>query len=601
MLRFLIYLILFIVLATGGAVFGVFRYLSREEGLPKLASPSSVRTISSGQIIGFQGANDAHAWLGVPYADAARWRAPRAKVPWTERREALDYGVQCPQLPAVSGSDAGRGYVGAESCLSLNIWAPPYHPQTIPAGADRLPVMVWIHGGGNSIGSGGSELTKIYDGSLMATENNVIVVTVNYRLGPLGWFLHPAIEGTAPTPEDASGNFGTLDLIQALGWVRQNISAFGGDPDNVTIYGESAGGHNVLSLMASPLARGLFHKAIVQSGNLRVYSRDEAENRQWNAQGLDMWGSRKMVARWLVDQGRAGNMETALEMQDAMAPQELSTWLRSLSVTELYSIFDAEFAGMIEMPLIIGDGYVMPAMTTQEIFADPGNYAQVPLMIGSTRDEMRLFMAFHPDYVKLTGGFPTEIRDVSVFHRDAGYATDLWRAQGVDAIAETVSQHQDVYAYRFDADDWRNLGVIDLKELFGAAHAFEIPFMFGYFPNPARLLYPDSMREELELLSGSMMSYWAAFARNGNPSGMNDEGTQWLPWRQQGSGHYLVLDTESDGGIRMAQGIVHLENVKAAFKDDSSFTSPEDRCMSYRNAFWGDLYDPVEYESLGCR
>ena len=602
MLRFFLYSLLAIVLLVGGAVFGVVQYLSPEDEGPKLASPSSTRTISSGRIIGYQSPGGAHAWLGIPYADAARWRAPRPKVPWADRRETLDYGPQCPQLPAVPDSDTGRGYVGEENCLSLNVWAPPHHPDTVSAGEERLPVMVWIHGGGNTIGSSGSEILKAYDGSVMATENEVIVVSVNYRLGPLGWFLHPAIEGTAPTPGDASGNFGTLDLIQALGWVHQNISRFGGDPGNVTIYGESAGGYNVLSLMASPLARGLFHRAIVQSGDLRVYSRDEAMNRKWNSQGRDMWGSRKMVGQWLIDQGRAADMDTALELQDSMDEAELAAWLRSLSVAELYSIFDADFAGMIEMPLILGDGYVIPAMTTAQIFADPNNFSRVPMMIGSNRDEMRLFMAFLPDYVETTGGFPTKIRDVDVFHRDTRYATDFWRAQGVDAIAEAVSLHQDVYAYRFDADDWRNLGFIDFKDLFGAAHVFEIPFIFGYFPEPSRLVFPDSTMDELELLSGSMMSYWAAFAYNGNPAkGMTGEETPWLPWRQQDSGHNMLLDTESDGGIRMTQEIVRLEEVKADFMSDTSFASSEEKCRTYRNVYWGDLYDPYEYESLGCR
>ncbi len=602
MLRFFLYLLLAIIVIIGGAIIGVMQYLSPEEGAIKFASPSSVRTLTSGEIVGYQSSGDAHAWLGVPYADTARWRTPRAKVPWSERKETLDYGAQCPQLPAIPDSDGGRGYVGDENCLTLNVWAPPFHPETVPTGDERLPVMFWIHGGGNTIGSGGSENIEAYDGSVMAADHDVIVVSVNYRLGPLGWFMHPAIEASAPTPEDASGNFGTLDLIEALRWVQQNIAVFGGDPGNITIYGESAGGYNVLSLMASPLANGLFHRAIVQSGDLRIYSRDEAINLKRNALGRDMWGSKKMVARWLIDQGRTSGMDEALEMQDTMDPTELSVWLRSLSVAELYAIFEADFAGMIEMPLLLGDGYVLPAMSTEEIFADPLNYSQVPLMIGSTRDEMRLFMSFHPDYVELTGGFPSKIKDVEAFHRDAAYATNFWRARGVDAIAEAISEHQDVYAYRFDADDWRNLGFIDLKDLFGASHAFEIPFMFGYFPNPSKILYPDSTREDLELLSGSMMSYWAAFAYNGDPGeGLSGEEPDWLPWRQQDSGHYLILDTEMDGGIRMTQDIVRFEDVKADFMSDTSFASTEEKCMAYRNTFWADLYDPVEYESLGCR
>ena len=602
MLRFTGILLLLILLIAGGVVTGVYLYLSPEEEPPRLAEPSSVRTISPGQVIGFRSAHNAHAWLGIPYADADRWRAPRPGAPWSEPRETLDYGVQCPQMPAIADSDAGRGYVGAENCLTLNVWAPPFDPDTVPSGADRLPVMVWIHGGGNTIGSGGSEIINAYDGSAMATGKDVIMVTINYRLGPLGWFLHPAIEGTAPTPEDASGNFGTLDMIEALGWVRRNISAFGGDPGNVTIYGESAGGYNVLSLMASPLATGLFHRAIVQSGGLTVYSREDAMGLMRTPEGRDMWGSRKLVAQWLVASGRAENLQAAFDLQDSMDATELATWLRTLSVAEIYGIFDGGFAGMIEMPLIVGDGYVIPAMTSAEIFANPDNFSRVPLMIGSNRDEVRLFAAFDPDYIRMTGNFPTGIRDVAAYHRDMGYATEFWRAEGVDAVAEAVSEHQDVYVYRFDADDWRNLGFVDLKALFGAAHVFEIPFIFGYFPNPSKLLYPESSFEELMSLSGAMMSYWAAFAHNGDPGqGLDGKETGWLPWRRQDSGHYLILDTGIDGGIRMDQGVVRREEVKAKFLSDKSFTSPEARCLAYRTAFRGDLHDPVEYESLGCR
>lgn len=602
MLRVILVLLVLIVLILGGATVGVYQYLSPEEEPPRLASPSSARSTISGDIIGFQGANDAHAWLGIPYADAARWRSPRPKVPWDTRREMLDYGIQCPQLPAVPDSDSGRGYIGEESCLSLNVWAPPFHPEIIPEGSERLPVMVWLHGGGNTIGSGGSDLIKAYDGSLMATENDVIVVTINYRLGPFGWFMHPAIEETSPTPLDASGNYGTLDMIAALEWVKLNIASFGGDPDNVTIYGESAGGYNVLSLMASPIARGLFHRAIVQSGRPTLYSKTDAMDLKRTPAGSDMWGSKKMVAHWMMNAGRAADFDDAIAQQAEMEPAELANWLRSLSASEIFTIFDSRFAGMVNMPLIIGDGHVMPAMTAEEIFSDPNNYAPVPMMIGTTRDETRLFMAFDPNYVKMTANLPTEIIDVEAFHRDARYATDLWKAEGVDAIAESVSQHQEVFAYRFDADDWRNLGVVDLKDLFGASHAFEIPFMFGYFPKPSRVLYPDSMREEFDLLSRTMMSYWAAFAYHGDPGeGLSEEETRWLPWRDSDSGHFLILDTESDGGVRMTQEVLSVDEIKAAFKADTSFASLDEKCRAYEGVFWGDLYDPYEYEALGCR
>jgi para-nitrobenzyl esterase len=137
---------------------------------------------------------------------------------------------------------------GAEDCLYLNVWAPSFAAGEVPSGGARLPVMVWIHGGGNSVGHGG-----FYDGSNLASTENVLVLTANYRLGPLGWFRHAALRGEGTTAAERSGNFTTLDLVRVLEWVRENAAAFGGDPDNVTIFGESAGGTNVVTLLVSPL------------------------------------------------------------------------------------------------------------------------------------------------------------------------------------------------------------------------------------------------------------------------------------------------------------------------------------------------------------
>lgn len=245
MLRMLLILVLTVILASLGVLTGIYFYLKPDEPLARIASPSSVRMTDYGELVGYQGRYDAHAWLGIPYAQPPvrdlRWKAPRPPLPWTGRRETLEFGEPCVQLPVLPDSDQGRGYIGNEDCLYLNIWAPTIGPTRIPTGDDRLPVMFWIHGGGNAMGSGGSEDTDLYNGSLMVSEHDVIVVSVNYRMGPLGWFAHDALMKTSTTPEDASGNFGTLDLIAALRWVQANIHRFGGDPRRVTIFGESAG------------------------------------------------------------------------------------------------------------------------------------------------------------------------------------------------------------------------------------------------------------------------------------------------------------------------------------------------------------------------
>ena len=607
MLKFIGLLLLFFVLVSAVSIVGVYRYLSPVQEAVKIASPSSVRALSTGEIIGLQGKHGAHTWLGIPYAQPPvgdlRWKAPLKALPWEGRQEMLGYGEQCPQLRVVAGIDDDRTYVGDEDCLRLNVWAPTYHKDEVPTADKALPVMFWIHGGGNTVGSGGSDLVQIYDGAMMATEQKVIVVSVNYRLGPMGWFFHEALRETSDTAADASGNYGTLDLISALGWVQENIAAFGGNPSNVTIYGESAGGFNVLSLMASPLARGLFHKAIVQSGGLNIFTRKQSQVPWKNQGGNPVMTSQEMTANWLVRSGRASGKTSAMLMQSDLDSQALSNWLRSLPLQDIFDIFDASFAGMIEMPLLIGDGYVLPEMTAVEIFSDPALYANVPVILGTNRDEVALFLAFLPQYVGSVNGFPATIKNPVAYSRDVKYGSQFWRVRGVDEIAQAISQDQpeSVFSYRFDADDWRNLGFVDFKELFGAAHAFELFFVFGYFPDPMKILFPDSTFDDLSLLSNSMMSYWAQFARTGNPgAGGNDQESQWLPWMTDAPGNFLVLDTDLDGGIHMEREMLTKDGVRAAFLAED-FGSPDEKCQSYRTVLANAGFDEVEYGSFGCK
>lgn len=229
------------------------------------ADASSTRTTPSGPIVGAAGDAGEHVWRGIPFAQPPtgdrRWRAAAPMPPWTDTREALTVGSPCPQYASPLGGVPGKegSVVGSEDCLYLNVYAPRFAAKDVPAGAQRLPVMLWIHGGGNSIGEAG-----FYHPGKLAADERVIVVTTNYRLGPFGWMRHAALRDGASL-EEQSGNFATLDLIRALQWVHENIAAFGGNPDNVTIFGESAGALSVELLLASPAARGTFDKAIAQS------------------------------------------------------------------------------------------------------------------------------------------------------------------------------------------------------------------------------------------------------------------------------------------------------------------------------------------------
>ena len=202
------------------------------------------------------------------------------------------------------------------------------------------------NGGGNSIGSGSP-----YNGSILASRYNVVVVTINYRLGVLGWFHHPRLIRNARVK---SGNFGLLDIVRSLEWTRDNIGEFGGDPGNVTIFGESAGGANVLALMASPFAEGLFHKAIVQSGGLRSTPLESATVRL--ADNGHPNSSREMVSRWFERDGSANSRQNADELQDTLETRVLSETLRRKSAAELVSAIDPGPFGMVGIPAPIADG-----------------------------------------------------------------------------------------------------------------------------------------------------------------------------------------------------------------------------------------------------
>ena len=239
-----------------------------------VTNQDSIRDTSQGLVIGTNYDNNTFAWKGIPFAKAPignlRWKSPEPAESWNGLLQANEFSDECFQREIIFAEEK---FIGSEDCLYLNIWSPRLSEQEINEMDKPLPVMMWIHGGGNIVGD-----AKIYDPSTLVSEQEVIVVTIQYRMGALGWFRHPSLVDQNSSLEEKSGNFGTLDTIAALKWIKKNIDAFGGDPNNVTIFGESAGGHNVTALFASPLAAGLFHKVIVQSGVSSVSSITASES-----------------------------------------------------------------------------------------------------------------------------------------------------------------------------------------------------------------------------------------------------------------------------------------------------------------------------------
>ena len=548
-----------------------------KEKPPQPADESSRRVLATGEVQGFAAAHDSHAWLGIPYAappvEALRFRAPQPAPSWSETLEALVPGSRCTQLSSPiegEGAPAGTG-VGSEDCLFLNVHAPRFAVDAVPVGEARLPVMVWIHGGGNTIGSG-----AFYDGGRLAAEHDVVVVTINYRLGPFGWFRHAALRAEAENDAERSGNFGTLDMIRALHWVQENASAFGGDPGNVTLFGESAGARNALSLMLSPEAEGLFHRAIVQSGGTRTSELGEAENFVDAPEPGHANSSNEVVLRLLELDGFA-ERGAARARLESMGDAEVTALLRRVHRYEMLTPYLEEGRrgfGMLDLPQLFRDGTVLPREEPRDAFA-AGAYHRVPVILGTNRDEIKLFMFGDPVHVKKILGLVPRLRDPERYALVADYLSRAWKVAGVDELAERMRgiQGASVFAYRFDWDEEPTVFFSDLSQLLGAAHLIEVPFVFGHWDlgGQANVIFSDANEPGREELSAAMRSYWAQFAYTGDPGrGRAGELPLWSAWSAKGgeAETLLALDTRAGGGLRMLSGRVSAESLAGELSDD---------------------------------
>jgi para-nitrobenzyl esterase len=570
-----------------------------------VADPGSVRITTAGPVVGGIGTAGAFSWRGIPYAAAPvgerRWRAPFLPEPWSELRPALVSGPVCPQLPSAlsqSGGAAG-GVLGQEDCLTLDIHAPQQDPD-----APLLPVMVWIHGGGNSIGTGAS-----YDAGRLAVEENVVVVSINYRLGLLGWLGHEALRAGARGPAEASGNFALLDMLRALEWVQFNIAGFAGDPDRVTVFGESAGGRNIMGLLASPLAEGLFHRAIVQSGSIATYTRDRAENYADDPQPGARLSSGELLLSWLQATGRAQDRAAARRLADELSTEAIATFLRSLPLDVLFSAV-AEEDGMYRAPQLLRDGHVLPRDSLLSRFESADGWNRVPLLLGSNRDEMKLFLALDPEHVRRWFGVVPRIRDRARYNLLASYHSDRWKALSVDEVATRVLAQPEappVYTYRFDWDDSRDSIWADLPALLGAAHALELDFLFQpLLADRLPGLATEDNRAGREALGLAMRAYWAAFARDGDP-GTGGVASGWPDWpaRSPVNANLMLLDSPSAGGPRVVQASLDALSIARRLAADSALEPGPFRCALYVDLFLDDsgntdFFSRDTYRALGC-
>jgi para-nitrobenzyl esterase len=449
-----------------------------------------------GVVEGLEDADSTWVWKAVPFArppvGALRWRAPQDPVPWSGVRREISFSSECTQFSEIVPGQIN----GSEDCLYLNLWRPR-------DAEPNLPVYVWIHGGGNSVGS--ATHISTYYGNRIAARSRVVFVSMNYRLGPFGWFTHPALRDGA-SAEDASGNFGTLDIIHALKWIRGNIAAFGGDPGLVTVTGESAGGFDVLSLLISPAAGGLFQRAMSESGAALTRGVDEADA-----------SAQEVLEKLLVSEGRARARGDARRAAAEMSADEVRSYLSGKSDRQILSQYRVIGLGMIENPAIIRDGVVIPIRGYDSL--STGDYSnKVPVILGSNADEPTIFLRF-------ITRLPWQS---DLFRAASRYGSARWKVSGVDEVARRLVANPDqppVYAYHFTWGTVDETGRSPLpgnwgREL-GSFHSLEIPFFLGNDTVAGvfqLFLFNRQNEPGRKALSAAMMKYLARFARTGNPN-----------------------------------------------------------------------------------
>jgi len=482
-------------------------------------------------------------WNDLPYAmppvGDLRWKAPRElDDPANIIVNQDDNG--CMQEASVYAGISGKGIVGREDCLYLDIYSP------LDFQNKKLPVMFWIHGGGNTSG-----WKDYYNFSKLSSMHNVIVVAINYRLGPLGWFYHPLIQDTQEGL-DKSSNFGTLDIIAALKWVQKNIHHFGGDTNNVTIFGESAGGHNVFALLASPLSKNLFHKAISQSGYTTSHTLEYA----YSSTDSDLSSQNALKALELI---------TDLNFNDSASLKNIDPKL----LLEQYKKLEENTYDYL--PLTQRDGIVIPIEGLKEALGNPKFIKNVPVLAGTTKDEVSLWIGVSTYFTEKSYPFTKlipipklKLKNPELYQYWLQTRSHAWKVRGTDEplLKLLESGNDKLFAYRFDWDEQKKSFFANFPKLLGAAHGYEIAFLTGeYKYGPiTRYVYPKS--KSRDAMEEKMMTVWANFAKTGNPSLSND--FQW-PAFTASNQIFMKLDTdlsvdnESTDLSSLVAGIFHSE------------------------------------------
>ncbi len=535
----------------------------------------TVRDTTYGRV---QGSNDAaatgtYAWKGIPFAQAPtgalRWKAPVDPDRWSGTRTTTQFGNPCVQYGRIYGPGANNRHdasiattlnqaVGSEDCLYLNIWR--------PASRDRnLPVIVFIHGGSNV---SGYTADPVYDGAMLAKTANAVVVSVNYRLGIFGFLNLPQLKEGTSAAED-SGNFALLDNIKALQFVNRNIGAFGGSPANVTVMGQSAGAIDVWALLTSPLmvnaSPRLMHRVMPMSGGISLASNLPAGSlATLSPASTYLTQGNALLVQQVIADGLAVDATAAQTYLATQTSAQLAAYLRAktpaaLLGTLLTRLAPLGLAGSGPIP----DGAVLPVDPIAAIQA--GNYLRVPVLASTTRDEAKLFPTFLALAPALGGVSGRLVNDATLFNTQFNYdpnaaptvTLEQWIPAAYLPVATPVtgfnartdllntiffvasrnnvldalkSRQAEVWYYRFDWDEepapW--------NDIYGAAHAFDLPFVFGNFGHSlfSNVLASNANRAGRLELSNAMMQTLGAFARSGDPNNAT-LGVSWPAWPAQ--------------------------------------------------------------------
>ncbi len=536
---------------------------------PPAADAPMVRLTTAGKVEGVDDSANSgtYFWKGIPFAQppvgALRWRAPVEPVAWSDTRPAKKFGNACLQIGRIFGPGANNTYdatigttlgqpVGSEDCLFVNIWR--------PATTDKnLPVLLFVHGGSNI---SGYTADPLYDGAKLAKAANAVVITASYRLGILGFLNVPQLRPGGSAGDD-SGNFALLDNMAALRYIQNNVASFGGDPSNVTLSGESAGATNLLAVMTSPMAKGLFHKAFEMSGGISLASNlPPGTLSSLSPASASLAQGESILEQLLVKDGTAADATAAKAYIATRTPAQIADYLRAQDGGAMLTTVVAAGLGSVAP---IPDGTVIPTDPIGAIAAD--QYVKVPMLAGNMHNEGKLFASLLPVIGFKKSGWivddatrfsmmlnfnpdaaPTltvaDIIDPSCLPVDTpgtGYnaATDLI-TQGLfganrDNLLNTMKTRQsNIWHYRMD---WAQEPT-PWNDVYGASHAFDLPFVFGNFgPSVVGAVMSSKANQPGRLaLSSAVMASIGAFMRNGDPN-TPALGATWAPWPSQ-----LLLD-----------------------------------------------------------